>query len=314
MNNVFQGIKIAIAAVAAIIISNLLSLEFSVSAGIVAILTIAATKKETIKTVLERLVAFIIAIIIAFICFNLLGYTYLAFYIYLFLYLIICKYKKWGSAMAVNSVLVSHFLTVKEMNISTISNELLLFGIGALFGVLVNLHLRANNDYLNQMYLDINVQVKKILSRMSQRVSNDNLDEYNGTCFTNIKESIEKTKQKVELNYMNSFSKKRNDFEYINLKEQEVHILYNIYKKLKNINVNLITTECVSNYINYLSENYDKDDLIDEVIKEFYLLKEEIRNSVLPENRTEFEERAKLYIVLEYLEELLLLKKEFIIN
>lgn len=309
MVKILYGLKIAIAAILAIVISNLLSLEFSVSAGIVAILSIAATKKETIKTVIQRLIAFIIAIIIAFICFELIGYTYIAFYIYLLIYLIVCKYKNWGSAMAVNSVLVSHFLTVKVMNISTISNELLLFGIGALFGVLVNLHLRANNDYLNQMYIDINIQVKKILCRMSQRVSNDNLDEYNGTCFTSIKKSIEIANEKAEENFLNSFSKKRNDFDYINLKEQEGHILFNIYNKLKNINVNLITTECVSKFIKYLSDNYDND--IEEVLKEFNLLKEEVRRFNLPENREEFENRAKLYIVLEYLEELLLLKKNF---
>lgn len=312
MVKVLYGFKIAVAAILSIVVANLLGLDFSVSAGVVAILTIAATKKETIKTVLERLVAFILAIIIAFICFKLLGFTYIAFYIYLIVYLILCKYKNWGSAMAVNSVLISHFLTFKQMNGVTISNELLLFGIGALFGVLVNLHLRANDNYMKQMYIEINVQVKKILSRISQRISNDNLDDYNGTCFTNIKNSIRIANEKAQKNHMNSFNNKTSDFEYISLKEQEVHILYDIYKKVTNLNVNLITTECVSNFIHDLSESYDNDLLLEDTLKQFYALREEIREAKLPIDRAEFEDRAKLYIVLEYIEELLLLKKEFI--
>lgn len=312
MVKVLYGVKIAVAAILAIVVANLLSLDFSVSAGVVAILSIAPTKKETIKTVVERLVAFIIAIAIAFLCFKLIGFTYIAFYVYLLVYLVVCKYKNWGSAMAVNSVLVSHFLTLEQMDITNISNELLLFGIGAIFGVLVNLHLRANDNYMKQMFDDINIQVKKILSRMSQRVSNDNLEDYNGTCFTSIKESIRIASDKAKLNHLNRFTNKSNDFEYINLKEKEVHILYDIYKKLTNLNVNLITTESVSNFIAKLSDTYDNDSVIDNTINEFNLLRQDIRKTELPKERSEFEDRAKLYIVLEYLEELLLLKKEFI--
>ncbi|MFI3252394.1 MAG: aromatic acid exporter family protein [bacterium] len=312
MVKILYGLKIAIAAILAIAVANIFSLDFSVSAGIVAILSIAQTKKETFKTLVERILAFILAIAIAFVCFNLIGFTYISYFVYLLFYLILCKYKNWNSAMAINSVLVSHFLTLEQMDASNILNEFLLLGIGAFFGVLVNLHLRANDNYMKQMFIDINIQVKKILRRISERISNENLEDYNGTCFTSIKESIRIANDKAKLNFMNRFSNKSTDFEYINLKEQEVHILYNIYKKLTNLNVNLITTESVSNFIFKLSETYDNDLEIDNTINEFHCLREEIRKTDLPKDRSEFEDRAKLYIVLEYLEELLLLKKEFI--
>ena len=50
--------KITVAAVLAIIVAQLLHLEFAVSAGIVAILSVQPTKKETLRTALSRFLAF----------------------------------------------------------------------------------------------------------------------------------------------------------------------------------------------------------------------------------------------------------------
>ena len=68
-----------VAAVAAILIAYELELEFAMSAGIVAILTIQPTKKETIRVAMGRLCAFLAALIIAYGSFCIFGYTVVAF-------------------------------------------------------------------------------------------------------------------------------------------------------------------------------------------------------------------------------------------
>ena len=54
-------IKIAVAAILAILCAQALKLDFAVSAGIVAILSVQPTKKETLQTALARLLAFAVA-------------------------------------------------------------------------------------------------------------------------------------------------------------------------------------------------------------------------------------------------------------
>lgn len=54
--------KIGLAAILAILLAQVLQLTFAVSAGIVAILSVAPTKKETIKTAIGRFFAFLVAI------------------------------------------------------------------------------------------------------------------------------------------------------------------------------------------------------------------------------------------------------------
>ena len=76
-------VKVTLAAIMAILVAKALKLEFAVSAGIVAILSVQPTKKETLKTALSRFLAFAIALVISGILFNLLGFTVYVFFIYL---------------------------------------------------------------------------------------------------------------------------------------------------------------------------------------------------------------------------------------
>ena len=136
---IMNTFKISVAAVLAIICAKALKLDFAVSAGIVAILSVQPTKKETLKTALARLLAFAVALVISIIFFNLLGFTVPVFFIYLAVFILICQWRGWLSAMAMDSVLISHFLTFGKSGLSEIINEVLLFIIGVAFGILVNI-------------------------------------------------------------------------------------------------------------------------------------------------------------------------------
>ena len=116
------------------------------SAGIVAILSIAFTKKETLQTARNRFLAFLVALVISAGCFNLIGFTVPAFFVYLALFILVCQFMGWNIAMAMDSVLISHFLTFGEMNGSTLLNEIALFLIGVGMGIIANLFLRRDLD------------------------------------------------------------------------------------------------------------------------------------------------------------------------
>ena len=55
---IITALKITAAAAAACYIADLIGLQFGVSAGIVAILSVLPTKKETVRTAIDRLLAF----------------------------------------------------------------------------------------------------------------------------------------------------------------------------------------------------------------------------------------------------------------
>ena len=139
---ILKSVKITAGAILAILFASFLNLKYGATAGIITILSIQNTKKETIQTALARGEAFCCALLVSFLCYNFFGYTTAAFGIYLLIFTTLCLAMKWSSAIAMDSVLITHFLAEKTINIPIIANEISLFLVRAGIGVILNLSLR----------------------------------------------------------------------------------------------------------------------------------------------------------------------------
>ena len=309
---IFNTIKFSLAATLAIIIATALELDYAVSAGIVAILSIQPTKRETVKTATGRLLAFFCALLIAFVCYGLLGYTLWGFGVYLLLYIFVCQILGWYSSMAVNSVLISHFLTAGNMDITTILNECGIFFIGVSIGLLANMHLHKNVDYLEELKENTDNQIRKILHRMSERILDSDISDYNGDCFLILWDSIRKAKNVAEENYNNQLGKGDiYDKEYISMRERQCQVLYEMYKNVRQMHTTPITARKISDFLEEVSNVYHKTNTGKELLDKFKELDKGMKNQPLPTERLEFEDRARLFSLLRYIEEFLLIKVEF---
>lgn len=309
-----KSFKIWLAAVIAIAIAEALNLQFSVACGIVAILSVGSTKKETLKTAINRFFAFGVALAISFIIYNAFGFTIPAFCIYLIFFIVICNIMKWENAMAMNSVLISHFLTFQDMTLSHVINEVLLFIIGVTLAIIVNLHLRKKTIYMSLLRNETDEQIRIVLQRMSEKILIGDIKDYNGECFKKLNFSIEKAKNIAQENYMNQFSSsdaEKWDIEYILMREQQINTLYTIYKYIIKINSTPNTTTHISNYLKKISQEFNIDNSAIELLDELHYLMEDLRTTELPKTREEFEDRARLYLIMNHLEEFLLLKIDF---
>lgn len=315
MNKVFfNTVKITLAAIIAILIARIANLEFYISAGIVTILTIQSTKKETIATAIERFFAFIIAIIIAYVSFSLFGFNILSFGIYLLFYIFICQYFKWYASMAVNSVLISHFLTFSHISLYSLINEILLFVIGVGIGIVSNMHLHRNIDYMNALKLEADEQIKYILLRMSKRIING-VDDYDGNCFDKLNDLIVQAKA-VSIENENNvvFNKNNFDKEYIRMREHQSQVLYDMYKTIKTMDTTPLTAKIISDFLRKISIEYHENNDCRDLIEEFNSIDLDMKSVPLPSNRKEFEDRARLFSLLRLIEEFLEIKKEFLLR
>lgn len=305
-------VKIAGAAIISVMIAQLLGLDFAVSAGIVAILTIQPTKKETIETAAGRLYAFVAALGIAYICFNCIGFRTEAFYVYLFFFIFLCRRFGWYSAMAMDSVLISHFLSLSDMGMKSVINEAGIFVIGVGTGILFNLHLRKNVPYMEKLKSETDEQIKRALHRMAERILNKDLLDYDGNCFQKMGNSVEEAKNFARANYLNQFGSKDTwDMDYIAMREKQIHVLYEMYKEVSNIHTKPVTAQMISDFLEKMAVVFHRDNTAEELLKEFYQLNDQMKSAPLPVEREEFEDRAKLFMLLSHIEEFLMLKKEF---
>ena len=307
-------IKITLAAVLAILCAQALKLDFAVSAGIVAILSVQPTKKETLRTALARLLAFAVALVISITLLNFLGFTMPVFFLYLLLFILVCQWRKWISAMAMDSVLISHFLSFGKTGLPEIKNEVLLFLLGVGFGILVNLLLHKKTDYIEELKNKTDEQIKLALHRMALRIQNPDLADYDGSCFSSLNKSLFTAKKQAEENYNNQFSKKDTfDTLYLEMREKQTKILYEMYKAARNLKAIPPTARLLSDFLEKVSNEYHKDNDVKALLDELALIHNKMKSLPLPQERSEFEDRANLFILMERLKEFLHIKHDFII-
>ncbi|MBE5886225.1 MAG: hypothetical protein E7284_07450 [Lachnospiraceae bacterium] len=307
-----NSLKIISASLIAISLAMLLHLEFAVSAGIVAILTIMPTKKETIKTAAGRLFAFAVALVIAFACYTLIGFHIWAFVVFLVIYIIVCQIFGWYNALTVCAMIMSHFLTFGDMGMKHILNEVLIFVLGVGMGVLANLHLRKDVNYIEQLKDETDAQIKKILARMSERILDKDLSDYNGECLHELRKSIRHAKNVADRNYNNQFrTTDVYDIEYIRMRDKQCMVLHEMYKIVRHIETTPNTAHLISDFLKYMAETYHKDNDGKVTLEKFREMDKEMKSRPLPVERKEFEDRAMLFGLMRKIEEFVLLKIEF---
>lgn len=315
MKKVLIPIKIIVAAILAILTAQLLKLDFAISAGIVAILSVQPTKKETLNTAISRFNAFVFALIISFICYNFFGFTSFAFFIYLIIFIFVCHFFKWHSAMAMDSVLISHFISFNKFGLSEFKNEVFLFLIGVSFGILANIFLRKKTDKIEFLKNEADVQIKNILFRMSQKILNLDFSDYNGDCFYKLDKAILDAKIFARENSNNQFLK-NDDFDekYIAMRESQKNVLMEIYKCIIELKSVPETALRVSEFFKKVSVEYEKNNDVVSLIEELKIIQEEMKKIKLPDSRDEFEDRAILFMILKRMNDFLNLKKDFYLS
>ena len=308
-----NSLKITIAAVMAIIVAQILHLEFAVSAGIVAILSVQPTKKETLHTAFSRFLAFAVALGISVPLFNFCGFTVQIFFIYLTVFILICQWRRWISSMAMDSVLISHFISLGRTGTSEVLNEVLLFAVGVGFGILVNIFLHKKKGYIEELKNQTDEKIKIVIHRMGCRILNPDFSDYDGSCFDSLNQSLFVAKKQAEENFNNQFTSRDTfDTRYLSMRENQTKILQEMFKCVRQIKSVPSTAPLVASFLEKVSLEYHKDNDVQTLLSELSEIRIKMKDVELPKVRTEFEDRACLFILLERLQEFLEIKREFI--
>lgn len=310
-----KSLKISLAALAAIAIAGELGLKYSATAGIITVLSIQNTKRETFKSARNRALAFLCALVLAAGCFFVFDYTLWAFAAYLLLFAFLCLCMGWGEAIAMDSVLVTHFLSEGGMEYGLLLNEALLFCIGTTLGILVNLHLRARETEFDLLAEDVDMQIKGILHRMVTWILREDKSGYTADCFEHLQQSLKKAKLCAASNYDNTlFSPDTRALDYIRMREQQSAILKEIYLNIKRINYLPAQAKQIAELLDRIEQGYHKDNTVAGLLEELEQMLQQMREQPLPQSREEFEARAILFYILKQIQNLLELKRQYILS
>lgn len=312
------------AAVLAIALAGELGLQYSTTAGIITILSIQGTKLETLKTAGKRALAFLCALALAGLCYGLMGYSVWAFGVYLFLFVLLCLVMRWQEAIAMDSVLVSHFLS-QGVFFPLLGNEVLLFIVGTGFGILVNLHLRSRREQFTLASDRADRQIKGILGDMARWLAQENESAGAGgnavSCpigcgenyFDLLREALGQAEACAVANYGNApFSRDTYELDYVRMRQQQTVILQAVYDNIRGITYLPRQAGQVAELLKRIQQEYHRYNNVEGLLSQLQALLADMQTQELPQSREEFEARAVLFYILKQLEELLEVKKRFI--
>ncbi|MDY4947750.1 MAG: aromatic acid exporter family protein [Clostridium cadaveris] len=307
-----KTVKMALSATIAIFIANKIGLQFGVTSGVIAILSILNTKKEAIKVGVKRIFSCTIAILLSGALYIALGNSTIIFGLFLLIFIPITKKLNLEEGITIGAVLSTHLLISNNINFQWVINEFILSIIGIGVALIFNLYTPSLEEEFLRNKEIIEDKYKSILSEMALRLLMDFELQTEQVDIEKVEKLILDTREiayKINNNYLF-----KNDCYYINYMDMRIMQLDTI-RRMKNhferLNMKYEQAVILSEFTLNVSVNvHEKNDCI-KLIEELQILREEYKKMELPKTREEFENRATLFQFLNDLEDLLTIKKEF---
>lgn len=344
--NGLKVLKIAGGSLISMVIAERLGLNYAASAGVITLLSIHDTKRETIRVMSKCMGAFLIALLLAPVCFLWLGYRPAAIGLFLLLFTPSCMVLQIQEGISVSTVLMTHFLADGAISVGSVINEVLLLAVGTGVGVVMNLYIPGRREIIQQKQHMIEDQFRSILAEMAGRLGRGTAEGHmdggggerveckedrdwdagigseNGMeCedrFSRLERVLEEGEQDAFREMDNSLlTETRYYLKYMTLRKNQLMVLRRIGSCLeRQPGFMRISTPPQAVYISGLicsiSRSFYEHNNASGLLEELEQVKIQMRQQPLPVTREEFEARAVLFQILLELEQFLVMKREFV--
>ncbi len=305
-------IKTAFGTFLAIYLAQIMGISYGVTAGIVTIISIQTTKKESVKIAVERFIASLIGLFIAAIFFYFFGYTPFVFGLFILIFMPVCLRFNLFQGFLVTVVLATHILTEKNLSLKILSNEILILVLGALIAIILNLYMPDVTKKIKYTQENVDNLMKKILSYMSDELITGAIFIDEDKIFKELRKELDVGRDLAYKDYNNAlFYGSRYEIEVFNMKRAQYKILVRMRRHFYKFFISSEHTFIISEFTRKVGSSIGVDKLYLEALAELEALREKFKNMPLPKSRVEFESRAVLLQFFNDIEEFLEVKKDF---
>lgn len=306
-----RTIKTAVASVLAMALASALNLQYATAAGVIAILSLGNTKKDSLLTGLGRVGSLAIATVIAFGCFSLLGYHPLAFGVYLLVFIPVVVRWRLTDGIVVNSVLVTHYLLEKSFAWPLIANEFLLMIIGVGFALLLNSYMPNRLQQLKAEQQVVEDMFRKTLWDFAKYLNQSDVQVLERYC-EGLMQKIHAAQQKAKLVQEDRFLERDPYYErYFLMRASQVRILQDMLELQKDIQVEETLVAEIKQLLQDSAQTFDEANDGAYLLAKIATIYAYYQEQPLPQNRIEFENRARLFQYLQSFRTFIEMKAEF---
>lgn len=307
----YRTMKTALGAALAIAIAQGFGLNFYVSAGILTILCIQKTRRQSVRLSGQRFLACIIGMIYGAAIFELIGYNPLALAILLLLFIPTVVFLKSQEGIASSSVIILHLYTLGEVSIPIILNEFAIIIIGIGMALLMNWYMPSVEKDLEKIQKGIEDNYKKIFQQFSTylRAGDNNWD---GKEITETATLLKKGKDVALYNVENHLLRYNDQYyHYFKMREKQFDIIERMMPLISSLDNTVVQGEKIADFLEELSKEVGPRMAAINFLERLYELQDQFKEMELPKDREEFEIRSSLFSFVKEIEQYLVIKRHF---
>ena len=304
--------KMAISATIALIIGNILGLQYATVGAVIAILSIQDTRKKALIISYKRIVACSMGILLSVILYSLLGNRALILGLFLIILIPLTSRLKVQEGMVPSVVLSTHFLVANNITIALIFNEILLMIIGIGVAAIANIFMPSLEDKFKDDKEWIEEHYRIIISKMAKSLITHTVDIDEQKLINEVEKRLYESKETAYKIVNNHFFKSSSYYtDYINMRINQFDTIKRMRLHFQRFNIPVEQMNVMADFTLCVAENIREMNDCKSLLRDLDILRSEFKKMELPKTRDEFESRAQLLQFLNDMEEFLLIKRNF---
>ena len=309
-----QVIKIGLGSALAFWLANLTQLNYATSAGIVTLLTIVNTRKDTFHLALKRILSFGVTIIFAAIAVSFIPIKVLAFGVFMLAMVSVSYYLNWNAAVSVNAVIGTHIiLTEGRIYWELVLNEAGIVVIGIVIAILFNIRMPDKEREIQMDIAHIDQYMADNLHSIADHLCSHSKLNKDRMHLRHLLEHISGAIDKAYANRNNTLrSHSEYYINYLNLRKEQCEILLHVYYIVAHHDFVVEEAKIVADVIREVIEHLNVQQEIGAIKHSIDHVAQGILHGEMPKNHQEFEGKAVLYQLLYELREFLWHQEVFV--
>ena len=307
--------KMSISAVIALALATILKVQFSAVAGVIAILSIQDTRKKSLIYGKSRILACFLAIFLSVIIYKSIGQSSITFGIFLIIFIPLTSKLKISEGMVPAVVLSTHLLIADSITQYWIVNEILITVIGVGVAAIANIYMPSLDKDFQEDKEYIENSYKVIFTKMSKSLITHTVDLDEEKILIKLERRLKESQNRAYKIVNNQLLKGDTYYiDYINMRLNQFDIIKKLRSHFERFYMSFEQTHMISKFTKKVADQIKETNDCSELLENLEILKSDFRKMSLPKTREEFENRAQLLQFLNDMEDLLNIKRSFILS
>ncbi len=311
-----QVFKIGIGSAIAIYIARQLELSYATSAGIVTLLTLQNTRKDTFQLAVRRILSFLVTIVITYVCKSFIPIDVVSFGVFMLALVAISYRLDWNAAISVNAVIGTHVLLSEPvLTWELVYNEAAMVMIGIIIAVIFNMRMPSKEIEVQIDIGNIDQYLIDNLHSIADHICNHAKLNKDKKHLKSLLQHINKAIDKAYVNRHNTL-RSHSDYyiNYLELRKEQCEILLHVYYIVAHHDFVLEEANVVAEIIRDVADHLYVKRELGMLKTKIYKTTREIIYGEMPKNHEEFQTKAVLYQLLNEMREFMWHQEEFVNN